>query len=438
MGTDQGRTSNVMGLALMAAQTGQTIPETGTTTFRPPYSAVSLGALAGDETGSDFHMHRLSPLHKQNLSDGAEMIKSGLWERAWYYRENGANVGDAYIAEMKIVRNHAALCDMSSLGKIEIEGPDAAEFLNRIYTNPFLKLPVGKARWGVMLRDDGYVFDDGTTSRLNEFKYLMTTTTAKAGQVLSRMEFLLETDWNDLKVHVTSVSDQWAVMALAGPSARDILGAVAGPGIVNDESIPFLGLREVNIGGISTRVLRVSFSGEMSYEIYVAAHLAATVWTILRKAGAGVEGLEALGALRIEKGHIAGGEIDGSTTMGDLGLDAMFSLKKPFIGKVLARREGLIEQGRLQLVGLEAEEEKPLSTGSVLSFAKFEGTGDGRVTSATYSPTLAKHIALALVKDGQAHHGAVINVHNPARGAVTKARIRDPHFLDPNGERMRG
>lgn len=437
MGTDQGRLSNVPGLALMAEFTGQGIAQTGVTAFRPPFSAVSLGTLGGDNVGARFHMRRRSPLHEDNIRDGAEMIHSGLWDRPWFYRPNGEDIDTAYCAEMQLVRSGAALCDVSSLGKIDIEGPDAAEFLNRLYSNPFLKLPVGKARWGIMLRDDGYVFDDGTTSRLDEHKFFMTTTTTMAGQVLARMEFLLDTDWQDLRVHVTPVTDQWAAMALAGPQSRDVLEKVC-TGDVSNTALPFLGVTDaVSIASVPVRILRVSFSGERSYEIYAPSHDAPRVWRGLREAGAGTEGLEALGALRIEKGHITGAEFDGTTTMDDLGLMGMFSRKKQFVGSVMARREGLMDKGRLQLVGLEGDAQTPLNSGAVLSFGAFEGIGEGRITSATWSPTLGSYIALALLRDGRAHYGREIRVLNPARGRESTANIRDPHFQDPEGGRMR-
>jgi len=438
MGTDQGKLSNLPGLSLMADITHRSIPEIGLTTFRPPFTPVPLGALAGEDTGPDFHLWRHSPLAPIHREESAVMTVSGLWERAWYYNDNGEDVDTAYRREMEIVRSDAALCDVSTLGKIDVEGPDAAEFLNRIYTNGFKTLPVDKARWGLMLREDGYILDDGTTSRVGENSYFMTTTTANAGRVLSYLENLLQTDWTNLKVHVTPVTDQWAAMVLAGPKSRDVLQKVIGIDAAGDAALPFLGVRDAVIDGKYVRILRVSFSGEKSFEIYTKANDGPTVWRCLRKAGAKLFGLEALGALRIEKGHVAGNELDGRTTLGDLGLEKMASTKKPFIGSVLMHRPGLSEPGRRHLVGLVSETDLPLGTGSLLAVGSFEGIGDGRVTSATWSPELKRHIALALLKDGRARHGSIVTVLNPARGIVTKARVRDPHFLDPEGSRMRG
>ncbi|MEQ8654864.1 MAG: 2Fe-2S iron-sulfur cluster-binding protein [Kiloniellales bacterium] len=434
MGSDQGRTSNVLGLALMAEASGRTIAETGTTTFRPPYAAVSLGALAGAEVGGAFHLRRRTPLDSLLREEGAVMTHSGLWERAWYFRENGPDLESASCREMEIVRSDAAISDVSTLGKFEIEGPDAAELLNRLYCNGWSKLAVGKARWGVMLRDDGYVFDDGTTARLGETRYVMTTTTAKAEQVLSRIEFLLQTAWRDLRVQVCDVTDHWAAIALSGPNARKVLAKLIGAEQARD--LPFLGLLETELAGAPVRLIRVSFSGELGYEVYCPAQDAPSVWRALRRAGAGAYGLEALGALRIEKGHVSAGELDGRTTLDDLGLAAMASRKKAFVGQVMAERPGLQAKDRKQLVGLTAE--TPLSSGAVLSFGPFAGLGEGRITAATWSPSLGCYLALALLRDGRAQHGREVAVHDPARGRLCKALVRDPHFLDPEGVRQRG
>jgi glycine cleavage system aminomethyltransferase T/NADPH-dependent 2,4-dienoyl-CoA reductase/sulfur reductase-like enzyme len=438
MGTDQGKTSNVNGLAIMAGCAGLPIRSVGTTTFRPPESPVPLGVLAGAEVGARFHMVRRSPLDEAVREDGAVMTASGLWSRAWYFTGHGRDVDEAYIKEMEIVRTRAAITDLSTLGKIDVIGPDAAEFLNRVYVNGWSSLAVGRARWGIMLRDDGYVFDDGTTSRITDGHYFMTTTTANAGRVLARLEFLLQTAWVDLRVHVTSVTDQWAAIALAGPHARTVLARVADDIDVGDGALPFMGVVHGTMAGCPVRILRVSFTGEQSYEIYTPARDGAAVWRSLRGAGADTFGLEALGALRIEKGHVAANEMDGRRTLDDLGLGRMASKKKPFVGSVLMHRDGLNRPERQHLVGLESLDGCPLSTGSVLSVGPISGIGDGRITSATWSPSLGRFIALGLLKEGRDCHGDTVTVHNPARGITAMARVRDPHFLDPDGERMRG
>ncbi len=275
MGTDQGKTSNVNALTIMAGLRGIDVPEAGTTTFRPPFTPVAIGALAGRSVGKHFRATRRSPLHDWHLANGAEMIEAGPWLRAWWYRWAGDNVGSAYIEEMRLVRRGVGLSDVSTLGKIDVQGPDAAELLNRVYVNGFAKLPVGKARYGVMLNDDGVLLDDGTTTRLSETRYFMTTTTAQAGEVMSWLEFLLQTAWTDLKVHVTSITDEWAAMVVSGPKARATL-ELAFPGQdVSDAKLPYMGCLEFNLDGVPLRLIRLSFSGELAYEIYTPA---ASAW----------------------------------------------------------------------------------------------------------------------------------------------------------------
>jgi sarcosine oxidase subunit alpha len=242
MGTDQGKTSNINALAIMAGLRGVGIPEAGTTTFRPPYSGVAIGALAGRSTGHHFRPQRLSPLHDWHLENGGEMIEAGPWMRAWWYRWAGNSVGKAYIEEMRLVRQGVGIADVSTLGKIDVQGPDAAEFLNRIYVNGFAKLPVGKARYGVMLHDDGLVLDDGTTTRFSETRYLMTTTTAQAGEVMSWVEFLLQAAWPDLRSRSLAQRDEWAGMAVSGPEgAPRFEPALRGPAISPDAALPIRG-----------------------------------------------------------------------------------------------------------------------------------------------------------------------------------------------------
>ncbi|MEM6988688.1 MAG: sarcosine oxidase subunit alpha, partial [Pseudomonadota bacterium] len=271
MATDQGKMGNIIGLALMAEALGREIPDVGTTTFRPPYTPVAIGALRGRHVGAHFRPLRVTPLHQWNLDHGATMTMAGLWHRPWYFARAGEGITEAYIREATTVRESVGLVDVTSLGKIAIQGPDATEFLNRVYTNPFAKLPIGKARYGIMLRDDGIVMDDGTTWRLGEDDYFMTTTTAHAGQVMVFLEELLQTRWTDLKVHLTSVSEQWAGVAVAGPQSRDVLSAaLEEPARISDEALPFMGVAEVRLkGGIPCRIARISFSGERAFEAYV-------------------------------------------------------------------------------------------------------------------------------------------------------------------------
>jgi methylglutamate dehydrogenase subunit C len=444
MGTDQGKTSNVNALTIMAGLRGIDIPAAGTTTFRPPFTPVAIGALAGRSVGKHFRATRRSPLHDWHLANGGEMIEAGPWLRAWWYRWAGHNVGSAYIEEMRLVRRGVGLSDVSTLGKIDVQGPDAAELLNRVYVNGFAKLPVGKARYGVMLNDDGVLLDDGTTTRLSETRYFMTTTTAQAGEVMSWLEFLLQTAWTDLKVHVTSITDEWAGMVVSGPKARATL-ELAFPGQdVSDAKLPYMGCLEFNLNGVPLRLIRLSFSGELAYEIYIPADYGVALWEHLLKSGAslGIKpyGLEALASLRIEKGHVAGGELDHRNTLDDLGLGKMASKEKPFVGRELRQRPLLQAPQRWSLIGIEClEADKKLRGGSILFAAndKIEGHGRGYITSVTWSTELEKFIALGLYQGGSKHAGEEIICAFPLKNEQVRARIVSPMFIDPNGERLR-
>ncbi|MDZ7748482.1 MAG: sarcosine oxidase subunit gamma family protein [Halofilum sp. (in: g-proteobacteria)] len=280
MGTDQGRTSNVHGLQLMAALTGRDVESTGTTTFRPPFTPVALGALAGRRTGAHFRPERRSPMHARHVAAGAAFTPAGPWLRPWYYRDHGADVGEACVREMEAVRGNVGMTDVSTLGKIDVQGPDAAELLNRVYVNAWLRLPVGRARYGVMLRDDGLVLDDGTTSRIAEHHYFMTTTTGQAGRVMAWLEYLLDTAWPDLRVRVTSVTDQWAAVAVAGPCSQAVLRtALAGVDLADATLAPMGVAEAVTDDGLPVRLLRVSFSGERAYEVYTPAGHGASLRT---------------------------------------------------------------------------------------------------------------------------------------------------------------
>ncbi|MBS0419593.1 MAG: (2Fe-2S)-binding protein [Proteobacteria bacterium] len=444
MGTDQGKTSNVNALTIMADLRGVDVSAAGTTTFRPPFTPVAIGALAGRSIGKHFRATRRSPLHDWHLAHGGQMIEAGPWLRAWWYRWAGSNVESAYIEEMRLVRRAVGLSDVSTLGKIDVQGPDAAEFLNRVYVNGFAKLPVGRARYGVMLTDDGVVLDDGTTTRLSDTRYFMTTTTAQAGEVMSWLELLLQTAWTDLKVQVTSVTDEWAGMVVAGPKARAALELAFPGNDVSDANLPYMGCLEFNFDGVPLRLIRLSFSGELAYEIYTPADYGVALWEHLLASAAplGIKpyGLEALASLRIEKGHVAGGELDHRNTLDDLGLGKMASKDKPFIGRELRQRPLLQAPERWSLVGIEClEAGKKLRGGSIL-FAttdKIEGHGRGYITSVTWSTELDKFIALGLYQGGLKHTGEEIICAFPLKDEQVRARIVSPMFIDPNGERLR-
>jgi methylglutamate dehydrogenase subunit C len=443
MGTDQGKTSNINALAEMAELRGVPLNQTDTTTFRPPYTGVSLGAIAGRTIGGHFRPTRRSPLHDWHAANGGVFIEAGLWLRAWYYTWAGDSPETAYIKEMELVRRDVGLADVSTLGKIDVQGPDAAEFLNRVYVNGFAKLPIGKARYGVMLNDDGVVLDDGTTTRISDTQFYMTTTTAQAGEVMSWLEFLLQTQWTDLKVHVTSLTDEWAGMAVSGPKSRQAL-QLAFPGVdVSDAKLPYMGCLEFTFEGAPIRLLRLSFSGELAYEVHLPADYAIALWEHFLTTGAslGIQpyGLEALASLRIEKGHVAGLELDHRNTLDDLGLGKMAAKEKPYIGKALRQRPLYQAPERWSLVGLELlEPEKRLRGGAIL-FAKddeIKGHGRGYITSVTWSVELQKTIALALYDGGQKHIGEEIVCAFPLKNELARAKIVSPHFIDPEGKRL--
>ena len=442
MALDQGKTSSVNALAIVAQMLGRPINAIGTTTFRPPYRPVAIGALAGPETEQQFKPIRRSPMHHLHARNGAVFTTTGLWLRPWYYPKPGETLRDAYIREADAVRKTVGMTDVSTLGKIDVQGPDAAEFLNRIYANDFDTLAVGKARYGVMLRPDGIVVDDGTTSRITEHHYFMTTTTGGAGKVMTFLEYLLQTTWSELKVQLTSVTSQWAAVAVAGPRSRDLVAVLVRDVDFGNAAFPFMGVRHGNIGSIPVRVLRISFSGELAYEIYTPAGFGEALWQTVGEAGRAfglvTYGIEALGALRIEKGHVAGAEIDGRTTLADMGLARMASKKKPYIGSVLMQREGLLDGNRPQLVGLEAANgDIELRAGAILCEpGQHEGHGIGFVSSVTYSPALGRHIAIGFVAGGMSREGKLIDAVFPLRGEVTTVRVRSPRFVDPEGARL--
>jgi sarcosine oxidase subunit alpha len=449
MATDQGKTSNLSGLAIMAEQTGKTIPETGTTIFRPPYTPVAIGALGGHHRGRDFRPIRLSPTHRWSQGQGAVFIESGAWMRAQYYPKTGETDWLTTVnREVLAVRNSVGLCDVSTLGKIDIQGADAATFLERVYINGWKALPVGKARYGLMLREDGFVMDDGTTSRLAETHFLMTTTTANAGKVMQHLEFCHQVLWPELDVRMVSVSEQWAQGAIAGPKARAVLqGVVDAQHDISNEAFPYLAARAVTVGGgIPARLFRISFSGELAYELAVPADYGNAMMEALMAAGAphGVTpyGTEALGVMRIEKGHVAGNELSGQTTARDLGLGKMMSTKKDYLGRLMAGRAALIEPERPGFIGF-----KPVDPAQRLrAGAHFIGLGkpatmahdEGYMTSVAFSPSLRHWIGLGLLRNGPQRIGERIRAVDPVRDGDIEVEICSACFIDPEGTRLHG
>ena len=449
MATDQGKMGNVVGLALMAEASGKTIPETGTTTFRPPYTPVSIGAITGDERGKHWRPTRHTPMRQEHEKLGCVFVDAGFWKRSWYYPKAGEGLAQAAMREAIAVRKTVGMVDVSTLGKIMVQGPDASEFLNRVYSNAFAKLPVGKARYGLMLRDDGIVFDDGTTWRLTETDYFMTTTTANAGPVMLHLANLLQTRWPDLKVHITSVSDHWAGVAVAGPKGRAVLDGVCPDIDFSDAALPFMGVRQghmtVDGGQIPVMTARLSFSGEMAWEVMTAADHAPAMFRALHArivdAGGVPYGLEAMDCLRVEKGHVTGRELDGRTTPADIGLGGMASKKKHYIGRVLAGRPELTRDDRPTLVGLvPTAPNARFKAGSILfPMGQTKGHGLGHVSSIADSPELGAWIGLGFVEGGLAKwEGQTIMAENPIDSQSVQVRVVSPHFFDPKGDRMHG
>jgi sarcosine oxidase subunit alpha len=449
MATDQGKTSNVAGLAIMAAVSGKSIPDTGTTIYRPPYVPVAIGAFAGHHRDENFHATRLTPSHHWAAELGAVFVDTGLWKRAqWYPRAGDKDWLESVTREVKAVRSGVGFCDVSTLGKIDVHGPDAGAFLDRVYINAFSSLAVGKARYGLMLREDGIVYDDGTTSRLAEDHYFLTTTTAKAGLVMQHLEFCRQVLFPELDVQLTSVSDQWAQFSIAGPKTRDLLKEIVDPAEdLSNEGFPFMGAREVALrGGIKARLFRISFSGEMAFEISVPARYGEAMARNLMIAGKpfGVTpyGTEALGVMRIEKGHVAGPELNGTTTAGDLGLGKMMSTKKDFIGRVMAGREALVAPNRQVVVGIKpTDKARRLRSGAHI-IPKGETPGpdndQGYVTSVCFSPVLDQWIGLGLVERGRDRIGEIVRAHDPLRGEDYDVELCNSVFYDPDGGRQRG
>lgn len=444
MGTDQGKTSNINGLALMALARQEPIPVVGTTTFRPPYTPVTLGAFVGRQIGKGFSATRVSPMHQWHLDNGAVMASAGQWLRPKTYVGPGETYAQAWRRETLAVRRGVGIVDVSTLGKIDVQGPDAARFLDLVYSNRFSTLKPGRARYGLMLRDDGIVLDDGTTSRFAEDRFFMTTTTAHAGKVLSDLEFLLATAYQKLRVRVTSLTDQYAQIALAGPKSRAVLETLL-PGVdVSDAALPHMGVLETSLAHVPLNVFRLSYSGEMAYELNIPAGYGTALWMRLLEAGKplGITpyGTEAMGVMRIEKGHVAGPEIDGRTTADDLGLGKLASKAEPFIGKPLMHREGLISSERPKLVGVMSTSPgaKIIAGSAIVNEPMAAAVSLGWVSSSTYSPTLDTHIGIAFIKNGRELIGQKLTAWSPLHNYACEVVVGEPVFYDPSGEKLHG
>ena len=444
MATDQGKLSNINGLAILSDALGQPIPQTGTTTFRPPYAPISMGAIGGEARGEIFQPLRRTPIHARHEEAGAHWEPVGHWRRPYCFPQGGESHRDAVNREITATRNSVGMLDASTLGKILVKGPDAGKFLDMMYTNMMSTLKPGKCRYGLMCSENGFLIDDGVVVRLDEETFLAHTTTGGADRIHGHMEEWLQTEWWDMQVYTANVTEAWAQIAVVGPKARAVLEALGGLD-VSAEALPFMTYAEGKLGGYDARIFRISFSGELSYEIAVPADQGLGLWDAIAKAGAehGITpyGTEALHVMRAEKGFIMiGDETDGTVIPQDLGLHWAISKKKTdYLGKRAQARSHMADPERWQLVGLETLDGSVLPDGA---YALDSGKNDkrqrnvqGRVTSTYYSPTLGRGIAMGLVRHGPDRMGEVLRF-SATEGDPVKARIVSPVFYDPDGEKQ--
>ncbi|MDR5734907.1 sarcosine oxidase subunit alpha family protein [Caballeronia sp. LZ025] len=443
-GTDQGKLGNINGMAILAQALGKTIPETGTTTFRPNYTPVTFGTFAGRELGEFLDPVRKTAIHEWHVQNGAMFEDVGNWKRPWYYPRGNEDMHAAVARESLAVRQSVGILDASTLGKIDIQGPDSAKLLNWMYTNPWSKLEVGKCRYGLMLDENGMIFDDGVTVRLAEHHYMMTTTTGGAARVLTWLERWLQTEWPDMRVRLASVTDHWATFAVVGPNSRKVLQKVCQDIDFANAAFPFMSYRDGTVAGASARVMRISFSGELAYEVNVPANVGRAVWEALMEAGAEFDitpyGTETMHVLRAEKGYIiVGQDTDGSMTPYDLGMGGLVAKSKDFIGKRSLTRSDTAKAGRKQFVGLLTDDPSVvLPEGAQIVAGPFQGDTApmlGHVTSSYFSPVLKRSIALAVVKGGLDKIGEAVTIPL-ANGKQVNAKITSSVFYDSEGARQ--
>ena len=445
MATDQGKTSNLNGLQLVSDVENKVVPQVGHTTFRPPCTPVSIGAIVGREIGKNSKPTRKSPIHLWHEKNNAVFVDAGAWLRPRYYKQGNENLFEASKREAKNVRQNVGVCDVTTLGKIDIKGSDSAEFLNRVYTNSWLKLPIGKARYGLMLREDGIVMDDGTTTRISENHYHMTTTTAQAANVLSHLEYYLQLVWPELNVNVVSTTEQWASAALAGPKSREVLAKLFPNLDVSNESLPFMGYIEADLFGIPARIFRISFSGELAYEVNVESDNGNFMWEKIIEIGKEFNiqpyGTEALSTLRIEMGHVAGSELDGRTIPYDNSLEGLVSKKKDFIGKRSLSKAAYVASDRQKVVGvIPLDKKTSIPEGSYLvkdAKAKLPNPKLGHVSASCWSVEYDNPFSLAILKDGKNMVGQKLYALSPLKNKTIPVEIVSSHYVDPKGERVR-
>ena len=448
MATDQGKTSNLGGLAIMAELAGKSIPEVGTTIFRPPYTPTAIGVMAGRIRGMDFHPTRLTPSHYWAKERGAVFVEVGNWLRAqWFPIEGETHWRQSVDREVAATRASVGVCDCTTLGKIDVQGTDAAAFLNKVYCNGFAKLAVGKVRYGLMLREDGIAMDDGTAARLDEDHFVVTTTTANAGKVYQHMEFVRQCLYPDLDVQLISTTESWAQYAVAGPNSRALLQKIIDADYdITNEGFPFMACANITVcGGLRARLFRISFSGELAFEVAVPARYGDALMRKLMVEGEEFNvtpyGTEALGVMRIEKGHAAGNELNGTTTALNLGMGRMVSKIKDSIGSKLSEREGLNEAEALKMIGIKPIDgnDKVTAGGHLMNKdGPVNATHDqGYVTSAAFSPSLNSMIGLGFLKNGDERLGEKMRLVSPITDLNVDVEIVSAHFIDPEGGRQR-
>jgi sarcosine oxidase subunit alpha len=440
MATDQGRIGGLLGSAVLAAARGVPLAEVGTLRPRPFAQPVPFAALAGGEVREHYKPKRRLPLHDWHEAHGATFVSTGLWLRPLVYSKQSG--WPAVLEEARAVRTAVGITDVSTLGKIDVQGPDAARFLDFVYANTFSTLAVGRARYGIMLREDGLLFDDGTTTRLGPEHFLVTTTTANSAAVLEHLEFHLQSTCRALNVVLTEVGDQWAQFAIAGPRAREVVAQVVDGVDLSNGAFPLMAAGTATVAGLAGRIFRISFSGELAYEVAVPARDALAAWSALLAAGErfGIRpyGLDALNTLRIEKGHVTTAELNGNTTADDLGFARMLKKHGDFIGRTLAQRPNLASAERLQLVGVRpVDRTRPLRNGTQIVTPQARSAGLGYVTSATPSVEFAGWVGLALLSGGRERTGQRLLGVAPVHEESTEVQIFSPHMLDPENTRVR-
>ncbi|WP_413990492.1 sarcosine oxidase subunit alpha family protein [Labrys okinawensis] len=446
MATDQGKTSNINALAIAAKAIDKPVPQVGLTTFRPPYTPTTFGLFAGTARGDLFDPVRKTPMHDAEAALGGAFEDVGLWKRAWYYPRRGESMHEAVNRECKTVRDKVGMFDATTLGKIEVVGPDAAEFMHRIYVNPFMKLEPGRLRYGIMTRDDGFVYDDGVVGRMAVDRFHVTTTTGGAPRVLSHMEDYLQTEWTDLKVWLTSATEQWAVIAVQGPNARDVLAPLVEGIDISKDGMPHMSVKEGRICGVPTRLFRMSFTGETGFEVNVPSAYGRAVWEAIHaevvKHDGCAYGTEAMHVLRAEKGYIiVGQDTDGTLTPDEAGVGwAVGKAKADFVGKRGLMRPDLLDANRKQFVGLlTADPGVVLEEGAQITGMAEPALGEhaiGHVTSAYWSSNLGRSIALCNLERGRSLYGETVYV--PMPGGSIAVKVVDPIFIDKEGTRLNG